>query len=64
MKSSNLAVRLELEEEFADGAAPRVQAAVAQLERQAVARRVRLRKSFGYRAIVIRDQALRLFRVR
>lgn len=63
MKSSNLAVRLEFEEKLEDGAAPRAEPAAVELERQAAARRMRVRKSFEYRAIVIRDPGLRGFRV-
>ena len=62
MKSSNLAVRLELEEEFAESAAEQAAAEAAALERRAAA--LRLRKSFDYRAIVIRDSGLRPFQVR
>jgi hypothetical protein len=64
MKSSNLAVCLELEEDSGGGAAERIAVEAAALERRAARRRARLRKSIDYRAIVIRDPGLRLFRVR
>ena len=62
MKSSNLAVRMALAEEFEADAVRRAEAVA--MERRAAQRRARLRKSFDYRAIVIREQAPRLFRVR
>jgi hypothetical protein len=63
MKSSNLAVRV-VQEDFGDAAA--VQAAVdaAAYQRRVAERRARARRSFEYRAIVIRDQGLPSFRVR
>ena len=61
MKTSNLAVRLPFEEEFEEGAVAQAAAEAAARERRAAA--LRLRKSFEYRAIVIRDPGLRLFRV-
>ena len=63
MKTSNLALRLEFEEEFAEGAEAQTSPEAGALERRGTERRAQLRKSFDYRAIVIRDPGLRLFRV-
>jgi len=64
MKSSNLAWRMEREdaEDHANSPLPR-HSLQARVE-AAAARRARQRASFDYRAIVIRDQGLRPFRVR
>jgi hypothetical protein len=61
MKSSNLAYRMDREAEVE--AAPEALAR-ARIEARAAARRARDKASFGYRAIVIRDQGFRPFRVR
>jgi hypothetical protein len=65
MKSSNLAWRMEREDagDLADSPRPG-QSVRARVEAAAAARRARQRTSFEYRAIVIRDQGLRPFRVR
>jgi len=62
MKSSNLAFRMD-RENAGDAAAPAISPR-AVIEARAAARRARERASFEYRAIVIRDQGLRPFRVR
>jgi len=68
MKSSNLAYRWAWEQEPPDSMAPPLadpaEAATLQVEARAAARRQRARASFGYRAILIRDQGFRPFRVR
>jgi hypothetical protein len=61
MKSSNLAFRMEVEPPEA-ACAPEA-AARARVEARARERRRRLRATFDYRAIVIRDQGFRPFRV-
>ena len=65
MKSSNLARRMEREdaEDHAESPQPR-HGTQARVAAAAAARRARQRASFDYRAIVIRDQGLRPFRVR
>jgi len=61
MKSSNLAYRMDREAEVE--AAPEALAR-ARVEAWAAARRAREKASFDYRAILIRDQGFRPFRVR
>jgi hypothetical protein len=61
MKSSNLAFRMDREAEVEAG--PQAAARV-RIEARAAERRAREKASFEYRAIVIRDQGLRPFRVR
>ena len=63
MKSSNLAVRV-VQEDFTDAAAVQSALEVAAYQRRFAEQRARARRSFEYRAIVIRDQGLPGFRVR
>ena len=65
MKSSNLAYRMDREDaEPAPETPVPERTARAHVEARAAGKRARERASFGYRAIVIRDQGLRPFRVR
>ena len=63
MKSSNLAVRRELHDPIPEGE-PASPPARVDVREPASARRRRPRPSLGFRAIVLRDQGLPLFRVR
>jgi len=63
MKSSNLAYRMDGEAEV-DAAATPGPSTRARVEARAAERRAREKASFEYRAIVIRDQGFRPFRVR
>jgi hypothetical protein len=68
MKSSNLAYRMDCEAEettepLASAMPTGEWSARAQVEARAAARRARQRVSFEYRAILIRDQGFRPFRV-
>jgi hypothetical protein len=66
MKSSNLAYRMDRDD--AEIPAPDIPApqttARHRIEARAAQKRARQRASFGFRAIVIRDQGFRPFRVR
>ena len=64
MKLSNLALRMEAETEFEAAEAAADNSSAEELARAALRRQRTRRLGLDYRAIVIHDDGLRLFRVR